>query len=264
MKNIFQFNSYIFKQLMFTKFTNLKSTIKDKFINFYIWAASTIFVTGYIMQAFGLSNDFGAFQLGGVLASVGLFELYTNAVTFVSDLEGDRSIDYYLTLPTSVFTVFCSYIIYYAFISSIMGILLLPLAKAILLDRFVLANVAWFKLLFFTILINLVCATATLLLSALIPAMDKFDILWTRFIFPLWYFGGFQYSWFSLNEKVPWLSYIMLINPMTYATEGMRAALLGQEGYLPFWFCCLVLIIMWIFIGIWAFKVLKKRLDFVA
>ncbi|MCF7899721.1 ABC transporter permease, partial [Candidatus Babeliales bacterium] len=226
MKKIFQFNFDIFKQLMLTKFTNLKSTFKDKLINFYIWAASTIFVTGYIMQAFGLSQDFGAFQLGGVLASVGLFELYTNAVTFVSDLEGDRSIDYYLTLPTSVFTVFFSYIVYYASISLIIGIILLPLAKAILLDKLVLSNIAWFKLLFFTVLINLICATATLLLSALTPAIEKLDILFVRFIFPLWYFGGFQYSWFSLNEKVPWLSYIMLINPMTYATEGMRAALL--------------------------------------
>ncbi len=119
-------------------------------------------------------------------------------------------------------------------IGIIMGMLLLPLAKVILGAQFVLANVSWVSLIAFLTLINLVCATATLMLSALIPSMDKLDILWVRFIFPLWISGGFQFSWLSVHTTIPWLSYVMLANPITYTTEGVRAALLGQGDTPPF------------------------------
>jgi len=257
------FHSDLFWQLLRAKSTNMRKTLFDKFVNFYIWASCTLLVSGYLMQAFGMNKDFGPFQLGGILATAGLFELYSNAVTIVSDIEGDRTITYYLTLPAPTLTVLASFIAYYALIGITMGILLLPLAKAILGAQFVLANVSWVALILFMMLIHLLCATATLMFSALIPSMDKFDILWTRFIFPLWFLGGFQFSWASVHAKAPWLSYAMLANPITYFTEGVRAALLGQAGNLPLWLCSMVLLMLWIFISFGAYKTLKKRLDFV-
>ncbi|MFH1254528.1 MAG: hypothetical protein V1646_03795 [bacterium] len=254
---------YILKQLILLKFTNIRHVLFDKFINFYIWAGVTMFVSGYLLQAFGLTNDFGPFQLGGILACTGMFELYGNAVTFVSDLEGDRSISYYLTLPTHTATVLCSHIFNYATISTVMTIATIPLAKLILWNQLNLLAISWPKLLFFILLINVFCATATLLLSAFIPSMDKFDILWTRIIFPLWILGGFQFSWYSVHSTAPKLSYILLLNPILYMSEGIRAALLGQEGTINFWICSVVLIVMWIGVGFWSFKALKKRLDFV-
>lgn len=262
-KIIQNFHPYYFWQLLRTKSTNMRTTLTDKLINLYIWGICSLFVYSYVMQAFGLANDFGPFQLGGILASIGLFEVYSNAVTIVSDIEGDRTITYYLSLPAPAFTILASFVCYYAFISITMGILLLPLAKIILGSQFVLANVSWLSLILFISLINLFYATATLLLSALIPSMDKFDILWTRFIYPIWFLGGFQFSWKSVHDKVPWFSYIILVNPVTYATEGIRAVLLGQTGYLPFWLCCLVIFVLWIFVAWGAYKTLKKRLDFV-
>lgn len=253
----------ILKQLILLKFTNLRKILFDKFINFYIWAGITMFVSGYMLQAFGLADDFGAFQLGGILACVGLFELYGNAVTFVSDLEGDRTIAYYLTLPTHTVTVLCSHIFYYTTIGTIMSIATLPLAKLILWNKLNLLAIAWPKLLFFILLINIFCATATLLLSSFVPSMDKFDILWTRFIFPLWILGGFQFSWYSVHSTAPKLSYLLLLNPIIYMSEGIRAALLGQDGAINFWICCTVLLVMFIGVAFWSFKALKKRLDFV-
>jgi ABC-2 type transport system permease protein len=260
---IFQIDLAILKQLVRLKFTNVRQVLFDKFINFYIWAGITMFVSGYLLQAFGLVDDFGVFQLGGILACVGLFELYGNAVTFVSDLECDRTIAYYLTLPTHTATVLCSHIFYYATIGTVMSIATLPLAKLILWNKLSLLAIAWPSLLFFIVLINIFCATATLLLSAFVPSMDKFDILWTRIIFPLWVLGGFQFSWHSVHSTAPKLSYILLLNPITYMSEGVRAALLGQNCALPYWICCAVLSGMFIGVAIWSFKALKKRLDFV-
>ena len=263
MSMIFQIDFDILKQLMLLKCTNIRQVLFDKFVNFYIWAGCSIIVAGYLMQSFGTSERFGAFQLGGIIASVGIFELYGNAVTFVSDLEGDRTISYYLTLPTHTATVLCSHIFYYATIGTLMSFASLPLAKLILWNRLDLAAISWIKLLFFTVLINLFCATATLLVSALIPSMDKFDILWTRVMFPLWFLGGYAFSWYSVYATAPKLSYLILFNPIIYMAEGIRVALLGQECSINFWICCGVLLIMWAGIGFWSHKALKKRLDFV-
>jgi ABC-2 type transport system permease protein len=257
------FHVDIFWQLLRAKFTNVRRVLTDKFINFYIWVTCSLFVGGYLMQAFGLAKDFGPFQLGGILASVGLFELYGNAVTIVSDIEGDRTIDYYLTLPTSAFTVLASSVCYYMVIGTVMSLILFPLSKLLLGAQLDFVHTAWFSLIFFILLVNLVFATATLMLSAFIPSMDKFDILWMRIIFPLWFLGGFQFSWASVHTTVPWFSYVMLLNPVTYTTEGMRAALLGQEGNLPFWLCSTVLVGMLVVVSLWAYVAFKKRLDFV-
>ena len=263
MSMIFNIDLDIFKQLVCLKFTNIRQVLFDKFINFYIWAGCSMLVSGYLMQSFGTSDSFGPFQLGGIIASVGIFELYGNAVTFVSDLEGDRTIAYDLTLPTHTATVLCSHIFYYTTIGTLMSFASLPLAKLILWNRFDLFSVSWAKLLFFVVLTNAFCATATLLTSALIPSMDKFDILWTRVMFPLWFLGGYAFAWSSVYATAPKLSYILLLNPILYMSEGIRAALLGQEGTINFWICSVVLIVMWIGVGFWSFKALKKRLDFV-
>jgi len=258
-----QIDLCVLKQLMCVKFVNARRVFIDKFFNFSIWAGCTLLVTGYLMKSFGLTDDFGPFQLGGILAGVGIFELYGNAVTFVSDLEGDRAIAYYLTLPTHTITVLCSHILYYASISIVMSLATLPLAKLILWNNLKLLAISWPRLLFFIVLINLFCATATLLLSAIIPSMDKFDILWVRIMFPLWFLGGFQFSWYSVNQTAPKFSYLLLLNPFLYMAEGIRAALLNKNDTIPFWICCAVLIIAWIGVGLCAYKTLKKRLDFV-
>lgn len=253
----------LFKQLLRAKFTNARTTFTNKFINLAIWAICCLFVTGYLMQAFGLQADYGPFQLGGVLASVGLFDLYGNAINFISDIEGDRTIFYYLSLPGSAATILLSYVCYYAIICISMSVLLLPIGKLLLGSQFALTNISWAQLLLFIVLINGVFATTTLLLAAIVPSMDKVENIWTRVIFPLWYLGGFQFSWQAVHACLPWFSYVMLCNPMTYMTEGIRAALLGQEGYLNFWLCCAVLIILWACICWGAYTTLKKRLDFV-
>jgi len=257
------FHKDIFWQLLRAKAANILTKLTNTFIDYYIWAGCTLFVSGHVLQAFGLSQEYGVFQFSAILSAVGLFNLYSNAITIVSDLEGDRSIDFYLSLPTTALTVLASNIAYYTFISFTTGVLLFPLAKLILEGTFVLANVSWLSVAFFMLLTNVLFATLTFLIAALVPSMDKFDIIWVRFIFPLWFLGGFQFSWYAVYAKVPWLAYAMLLNPITYATEGMRVAVLGQEGYLPFWVSSLVLMVLLLVVARWSYVAFKKRLDFV-
>lgn len=49
---------------------------------------------------------------------------------------------------------------------------------------------------------------------------------------PLSFLGAIFYSWPSL-DPIPWLKYALLVNPLVYASEGFRAALVAGEAHLP-------------------------------
>lgn len=261
--SVLSFQPHVFKQLLRLKFVNIRTTLTNKFINLAIWVGCTLFVMGYLLQAFGLAGNYGAFQFGGILAAVGLFELYGNAIAVVVDLKNDRTITYYLTLPASACTILLGYVCYYAIIGTLMSFMLIPMAKVMLWNQFSLTAVSWPKLIFFIVLINGLYATATLLLASAVPAIDKLGDLWSRFIFPCWMLGGFQFSWASTYAVVPLVAYVLLLNPVIYVTEGVRAALLGQQGNILWSLCCAILLCIWGIVAVLAFKALKKQLDFV-
>jgi len=43
-------------------------------------------------------------------------------------------------------------------------------------------------------------------------------------VLPLTFLGAIYYPWQSL-EAIPWLQYLVLVNPLVYMCEGFRAAL---------------------------------------
>lgn len=257
----FQFD--IFQQILRAKLTNVRSVLKSKIIDYYIWVGSTILVMGYLMQSFGLAKDFGVFQFASIFACTGMFELSGNVATLVADFEGDRIIAYYLTLPSSMVTVVSSYICYYLIISMSMSIALLPLGKLMLWKQLDLTGIAWGKLFGFMVVINLLWGFAACILAAYLPSLNRLEMLNNRIIFPMWFFGGFQFSWWATHTVAPLFSYMILLNPVIYATEGIRAVILGQRGYLPFWICFGVVFILCSVGFWWAVKALKRRLDLV-
>jgi ABC-2 type transport system permease protein len=49
---------------------------------------------------------------------------------------------------------------------------------------------------------------------------------------PMIFFGCTYYPWSALN-KFPILQKVVLVNPLVYASEGLRAALVPQFSHLP-------------------------------
>ena len=78
MNTIFYWN--VCKNLIHTDLIIFKQTFLNKFIDLAIWVILTVVVTAYIMPFFGLSAAFWGFELAGVIAAAGLFELYANVV----------------------------------------------------------------------------------------------------------------------------------------------------------------------------------------
>ncbi len=250
------------KNLVWADLCILKQNLLDKVIDIGIWVVLTIFVTGYIMPFFGLAN-FGPFQFGGVIAAIGLFELYSSVVDLVADLEGDRMINYNLTLPIPSVLALISKSFYYFLLYATLTTLMLPIGGACLWTQLDLMHVSYFKLALAILFQSMFYGCFVLWAGSVVANMSKLGTVWCRFIFPMWFMGGFQFSWLSLYNVVPVIAYINAINPMIYVTESTRAALLGQEGYANFWVCLVAITgfsALSLTLGI---RNLKKRLDFV-
>lgn len=253
----------VFKELICSDLVIFRQTLVDKCIDLTIWVVLTILVTSYIMPYFGLAADFGMFQLGGVLAAIGLFEVYSSAVDLVSDFEGDRIINYRLTLPIPSWLAILSKAAYFFIVYSVLTILMVPIGKLCLWNQFDLMQVNYLKFPLAIIFQNAYYACFGLWAGSVIANMSKLGSVWARFIFPMWFMGGFQFSWQALHAVSPVVAYVNLINPMIYITESTRASMLGQTGYINFWLCLLAIGVFIIACFALALRNLRKRLDFV-
>ena len=99
--------------------------------------------------------------------------------------------------------------------------------------------------------------------ASFVKSPHQMGKVFIRFIFPLWFFGGLQFTWFKLYGVAPLLAYMDLLNPYIYATEAMRTALLGPTANLDFGFCLGMLLFLMIFCFTHAYWRFKKQLDFV-
>ncbi len=251
------------KNLILSDLIVFKQTFFNKLIDVTIWVVLTIFVAGYIMPYFGLAASFGAVQLGGVLAAVGLFELYSSVVDLVVDFEGDRGIDYRLTLPIPSWLAIVSKAAYYFIVYFTLTVCMLPVGKLSLWNQLDLLQINYFQLLLALIFQSIFFACFVIWASSVIENMSKLGSVWARFIFPMWFMGGYSFSWMSLYYVLPVVAWINLINPMIYITESTRAAMLGQQEYLNFWACLLAIAFFSVVCLVVGMRNLKKRLDYV-
>ncbi len=259
---IFRFAD-IFCKLVETNFYIARQELVGHIINLYIWAFCSLVVMGYVMQQFGLAADYGCFQLTTVIGTIGLFQVYGNSFRCIVDFEGDRHIGYSLTLPVCPSIVFCSMICSYSLIGILLSVLMLPFGKLLLFNSFSFATISWIKFAIILVLANIFYGVFTIAITAHVGQMSKMENVWSRFIFPMWFLGGFQFSWASIYKLSPSLAYVLLCNPIMFIMEGTRAALLGSQDCLPWELCCAVLCGFIVVGWFYAYYKMKHLLDFV-
>ena len=253
----------IFCKLVATNFYIARQELKGQIVNFYIWAFCSLIVMGYIMQEFGLVADYGSFQLATVIGTVGLFQIYGNSFKLIADIETDRHVGYLLTLPASPSIIWWSQICSYSLTGIILSIIMLPFGKLLLFNSFSLTDISWVKFAIIIALANIFYGVFTLAVTAHVGAMSKMENVWCRFIFPMWFMGGFQFSWASIYKLSAPLAYVLLCNPIMFIMEGTRAAVLGTPDCLPWGTCCVALCGFTIVGWLYAKYKMKRLLDLV-
>ncbi|MFC1894994.1 ABC transporter permease [Candidatus Dependentiae bacterium] len=253
----------IFWQLLKVDICIYKQNIFTSIVDNMVWIACTILCAAYVLPTLGIFKDYGAFYAVGTIASSTMFELFTTTTWFVSDIDGNKTISYPLTLPIPSWMVLLQKSFGYAVRTMLIMPIMLPLCKILLWNKLSFANFSVLKFILIFFAINFFGGIFSIFMSSIIKDMNHINTAWTRILFPLWFFGSSQFTWQTLKQLSPKLGYLNLLNPLTYPSEGIRAAVLGQKGYISFWICFFATIFFSIILGFYAITKLKKRLDYV-
>lgn len=258
--NILQLQT--FWQLFVSNFRTFKPRIADQIINGLFWSTINIIVFGYIMIERGVSADYGPFIVVTLACVQGIFTPFHNIIILISNMNDSSSnLHYELTLPIPQSWIFLKYAITNAYQGFITTLLILPFGKVLLWNSFSFQYFSFCKFYFLTILTCLFSGFFALFLASKMHDLFKIANMWQRILFPLWFLAGFQFSWKDLYQTSPALAYLNLLNPLTYAVEGARAAGLNPALSLPYWNCIAALTGFTILFGYLGIKNLKQRMD---
>jgi ABC-2 type transport system permease protein len=188
-----------------------------------------LFVLGYVAPTIGPGQD-SATQvvaattlLAGMVAMVILFQgLFAVAMPLIQDFGFTREIEDRVLAPIPVALVALAKVLAGALQGLLAAVVVFPLAQFVPAARPDL-RINWLVLLTLAPLAALMCSALGLFLgTALNPrsVMAMFAILLT----PLLYLGCTLYPWSGL-APIRWVQVLSLANPLTYVSEGFRAAL---------------------------------------
>jgi ABC-2 type transport system permease protein len=86
----------------------------------------------------------------------------------------------------------------------------------------------------------------------------KITLLFSVIVIPITFLGCVYYPWASLSP-IPWLKYFVLLNPLVYMTEGLRASLTPQLPHMPVWAFTLALVGGSAGLGFLALRTFSRR-----
>lgn len=253
LQNFQIFSSLLSKDMkvLFSKFT---STIID-----CIFPLITQIVTfGYLFPLMGVdSYKIGPMFIGSAL-SLFLQLGFSIGVRMIFSVESSRFIDYLLTLPVS------KHVIIIESIASGMIEIMIVMVPLFCVSFFVLPitfSIKWISFIIMVLSIALFFSSFFLATSFLYSFNWFFDNLWPRRLTPLWWFGACLFIWHQVYEFWPLLGYLFLLNPITYAAEGLRSALLPGTKFIPVFYCSLALIIFSSFNYMLILRGMRSKLD---
>ncbi len=253
----------IFWELLKTDLIIFRKNLSSSIINCIVWITITMIVFAYIFPNLGMTKNFGPMWLASSIATWAIFEAWPSTITFLSDIDGNNTISSQLILPIPSWLILVKRALGYAINTIVTGLIILPIGKLILWNNISFANFSVIKFLVIIVTMNMFANSFSHFLITLIPDINNIEKAFIRVLFPLWFLGGAQFPWYVINKMSPIFGKIILLNPFIYMMEGIRAAILGQSNFLPFWYCVAALWLFTFIFGTIAVVRLKKRLDFI-
>lgn len=258
MQSLKTFWALLYKEVVVFKSDHLRVVT-----NGFIWFTSVLVPVMFFLPSIGLPSNYSQLMVPAGVVSWGLFDIISNATSMMSDILGDRVIEHELILPLPQWAVFVKVACANAYCSFVSAIIMLPFGMFIVTwgTGFYFSNFCFLKSILMLTLSCLFFGFLGLFATSFMAKVSDVRNLWMRVLFPLWYMGGFHNNWSTIYKSSPLFAHVMLLNPLMYATEGMRAAVLGQEGYINFWYCFGILTLSTLVCGAVAIMRLQKRLD---
>lgn len=214
-----------------------------------------LFIFGKVLPLIGSATaGFSVMLLPGMVAfTLFLTALQTTSTDLGRDLGVLREIDDRLLAPLPIALVALEKVLLATVRGFIAGACLFPLAFWILGNGYQVRTDLLGVLISLMLLVALVGASLGLLLGTVLP-LQQLALVFALVLTPLIFTGCTFYPWISLGA-LKWFQILTLLNPLTYAAEGMRYAMLppihGQElptlalGWILLALCTTLMLSLW-------------------
>ncbi len=198
-----------------------------------------LFVFGRILGDLGYTRAGYAHLLfpGIVALTATLTGLQSTAFPLVIDFSWTKEIEDRLLAPLPVAWVAVEKIVYAALRALAAAAVMFPVGVL------VLGSIPWRAagaplVVGILVLGSLNGAALGLVLGTLVPA-NRINVIFALVLTPLLFTGCSQYPWPSLS-RLEWFKWLTTVNPLTYISEGMRAALIPSVAHMAPWVCVLM------------------------
>jgi ABC-2 type transport system permease protein len=199
-----------------------------------------LFVFGKVLGALGYTqNGYADLLFPGLLALTAvLTSMQTLAFPLVVEFGWTKEIEDRLLAPMSTALVAAEKIVFASLRGLVAALIMIPIGIL------VLGSIPWrweALPLFVAVLVlaTLLGAGFGLALGTLVTP-NRINVVFSLVFTPLLFTGCSQYPWPSLSE-LRWFQIVTACNPMTYASEGLRAAMVPDVPHIQPWICLIVL-----------------------
>lgn len=184
-----------------------------------------LFVFGRVLPQIGAARaGYGTQLMPGIMAlTLVLTALQNTALPLVIEFSFTKEIEDRLLAPLPTVAVGIQKMVIAALRGVVAALLILPLAQLILPGG---AHLEHFRLLPFVAVLlggSLAGAAMGLVLGTAVPP-NRISVAFAIVLTPLIFTGASFYPW-RLLGRLEWFQILTLFNPLTYISEGMRAAL---------------------------------------
>jgi ABC-2 type transport system permease protein len=201
-----------------------------------------LFVFTFILPRMGGGNpmamaggvNFGVIILPGLMAVAIMFSgIAAVALPLSAEFGITREIDDRVMCPLPLWAVALEKVCFSAIQSMIAALLVIPMAYYIpaVPVRADIHNWPLFAVVL--ILASLLAGSLGLVIGSTVNP-KQIGLVFSILVVPITFLGCVYYPW-ALLDKIPWLQYGVLFNPIVYMSEGLRAAVTPQIAHMPWW-----------------------------
>jgi ABC-2 type transport system permease protein len=192
-----------------------------------------LIVFGYLLPKMSfLGKGYQTALLPGILGvSLSLSAIQSVALPMVQDFGWTKEIEDRLLAPVPTRLIAAEKIIAGSIQGVIAAAFVLPIARLVMgpIPALTLSHAS--EVLLIVLLGSTAFSSLGMWLGTAI-APQQIGLMFSVIIAPMLFFGCAYYPWRGL-DVVPVMKYIVLINPMVYVSEGMRAALTPSVPHMP-------------------------------
>jgi ABC-2 type transport system permease protein len=215
-----------------------------------------VVVFGFLLPKMGLiPHDYTTLMLPGVIAlSLTLSAIQSVALPMVQDFGFTKEIEDRLLAPVPIELVAVEKVVAGLLQGIVASLFVLPIARLIMgpIHGLTFRNAG--LLILATVLGGAAFSSIGLWLGTAI-APQQIGLMFSVILAPMIMFGCTYYPWAGL-ARIPWMKWAVLVNPLVYVSEAMRAALTPDVPHMPaaaIFAALLVVTAIFLFLGLRAF-----------